>query len=64
MSRIKDTLNNEAFRAYVYRVLLALGSAAVFYGIATQEEIVMWTGILATVFNIMPAANTSTKPEV
>lgn len=50
-------------RAYIYRVLLAAGAVAAFYGWLSQEEILAWGGLVAVVLNILPTANTSIKPE-
>lgn len=36
---------NEHQRAYAYRILLALGTLAGVYGLATQEEIAAWVAV-------------------
>lgn len=34
-------------RSWAYRVLLALGPVAVFYGLVTAEEAALWIGVAA-----------------
>ena len=48
-------------RAYIYRVLVAAGAVAVFYGLLTSNEVATWLGFAAIVFNVLPTANTTTK---
>lgn len=55
-------------RKYVYSILVALGPVAVFYGLATQEEVALWLGVGGTVLagpaglvalnNLTPTAGT------
>ena len=54
---------NEKTRAYIYRILIALGAVATAYGLLTSEELAVWLGVAVSVLNIMPAANTSTDQE-
>lgn len=54
---------NEKVRAYIYRILIAVGAVALIYGLATSAEIAAWLGLAAVVLNVMPAANTSTNPD-
>lgn len=63
INKIRDWFSVEAHRAYIYRVLLALGAIAVFYGLISQEEVVLIAGAVTTILNIMPIANTSTKSD-
>ncbi len=60
MKTLKAWLSTERNRAYIYRVLSGGGLVAVSYGLVTAEEVVLWSGLVATVF-VLPAANTSTK---
>lgn len=55
------TIFSERNRAYIYRVLVAVGSLSAFYGLITADELPLWLGVAATVLNILPALNTSTK---
>lgn len=48
-------------RAWIYRVLIAIGLLVTFYGFMTQQEVALWLGLITTAFNLMPAANTSTR---
>jgi hypothetical protein len=48
----------ETTRAYIYRILIALGTVAMGYGYITADQIAMWLGLATAVLNIMPAANT------
>lgn len=50
-------------RAWIYRILVAVGVLAAGYGLLTDEQVVMWLGLATAIFNIMPSANTSTKPD-
>lgn len=36
-----------AHRRYVYSVLVAVGGAVVFYGVATGEEVAVWLNVAA-----------------
>lgn len=47
-------------RAWLYRVLLALGGVAVFYGWLSDSEVTLWGGVLTTVLMGLPVANTPT----
>ena len=58
-----NNLPSEQVRAYIYRVLIAVGAAAVAYGLVSSEELAVWLGVVTAVLNIMPAANTSTHVE-
>jgi hypothetical protein len=60
MSRITAWFSQERHRAYLYRVIVAGGGVAFFYGILSAEEVAVWSGLVATAF-ALPAANTSTK---
>jgi len=51
----------EKTRAYIYRILIAVGSLIVGYGLITANELALWLGLAVAVLNIMPTANTSTK---
>lgn len=52
---------SEQIRAYIYRLLMAAGAIAMFYGIMTNEELVVWLGFASVALNVLPATNTSTK---
>lgn len=54
---------NETTRAYIYRILIALGTIATGYGLITADEVALWLGLATTVLNIMPAANTKIDPD-
>ena len=53
----------EPVRAYIYRVLIALGSCAIIWGVLTGEQLAAILGACAAVLNILPALNTSTKSD-
>lgn len=53
----------EPVRAYIYRVLIALGSCAIVWGLVTGEQLAAILGACAAVLNILPALNTSTKSD-
>lgn len=48
-------------RAYIYRVLLAAGAVAAFYGLMSGEELAVWGGLAATALMVLPTANTPTS---
>lgn len=48
----------ETNRAYIYRILIAVGTLAVGYGLINADELVLWLGVATAALNIMPAANT------
>ena len=48
----------ETTRAYIYRILIAVGTLAMAYGLITADQIAVWLGLATAVLNIMPAANT------
>lgn len=50
-------------RAYAYRATMAAGGVAVFYGVISAQELVVWGGAIATVLMVLPVANTPTNPE-
>jgi len=53
---------NEATRAYIYRVLLAVQPLVLFYGIASQAEIALWLGVISAALGLgLASKNTSTK---
>jgi type IV secretory pathway TrbD component len=54
---------SERTRAYIYRILISLGSLAAVFGFITQDQIVAALGLAAAVLNVLPAANTSTRKE-
>lgn len=60
MEKLKAIFTQEV-RAYIYRVLIAVGAILATYGYLTQEELAQIVGLITIVLNVMPAANTSTK---
>ena len=52
---------SEKVRAYIYRLLMAAGAVAMFYGIITNEELAVWLGFASVALNVLPATNTSIK---
>lgn len=55
-------LQSERTRAWAYRVILAAGSLALVYGLASDEEVVAWTGFAAALLgNGVAAGHTSTR---
>jgi len=51
----------EARRAYIYRILLAVGALAAGYGLVTDNDLALWLGVATSILNIMPVANTHAK---
>lgn len=60
MSWLKNTFT-EPVRAWIYRVLIAVGAVVGVYGWLEANEVATWLGLAAVVLNVMPASNTSTK---
>lgn len=48
-------------RAWIYRVLIAVGVLVSGYGFMTSDQVAQWIGLAAVVLNIMPTTFTSTK---
>lgn len=53
----------EKTRGYIYRILIAVGSLVVGYGLITANELALWLGLAVAVLNIMPTANTSIRSD-
>jgi hypothetical protein len=51
----------EPVRAWIYRVLIAVGVALVGFGVISGEQWAMIGGVIVALLNVMPAGNTSTK---
>lgn len=51
-------------RAYIYRVLAAVGILALSYGVVDGNELAAWLGAAAVALNVMPIANTPVSTEV
>jgi hypothetical protein len=58
-----NNIFTETVRAYIYRVLIALGSVALVWGLVTGEQLAAILGAVAAILNIMPALNTTTKSD-
>jgi hypothetical protein len=54
---------NEKTRAYVYRILIAVGTLVAGYGLLTPNELALWLGVITAALNILPAANTTTSSD-
>ena len=53
---------NEATRAWIYRILLAVQPLVVAYGLASESEAVLWVSVASAVLGTgLASANTSTK---
>ena len=61
MEKIKGIFT-EPVRAWIYRVLMSAGVVALAYGLLTETEIATWLGLAGAVLNILPVANTTTRP--
>jgi hypothetical protein len=56
---------NEATRAWIYRVLLAIQPLIVAYGYATEEQTILWVGVASAVLGTgLATLNTSTSGDV
>lgn len=51
----------EKVRAWIYRVLIAVGALLVGFGLISGDDWALILGVCIAVLNIMPAGNTSTK---
>lgn len=45
-------VNNRELRKWIYSLIVAAGPLAVFYGLATAEEVALWLGFGASVLGI------------
>lgn len=60
----KMSFKNEATRAWIYRVLLAVVPILVFYGAIDESQVAVWLGLASSVLGFgLASANTSTKPQ-
>lgn len=58
------SLKNEATRAWIYRVLVAVVPILVFYGAVDESQIAVWLGLASSVLGFgMASMNTSTKKD-
>lgn len=53
-------LADQRTRGYLYRIIVAAGTVALFYGLLSATEVAVWAGLVATLFAV-PAANTPTR---
>lgn len=60
MSKIKSIFTEEV-RAWIYRILIAVGALLVTYGVLSADDLAVWMGVIVAVLNVMPAGNTSIK---
>ena len=58
------SFKNEATRAYIYRVLIALVPIALAYGIVDAKQLPIWLGLISALLGFgMASMNTSTKKD-
>ena len=48
-------------RAWIYRILIAVGALVAGFGWATSDQVALVIGVAVAVLNVMPASFTSTK---
>jgi hypothetical protein len=53
----------EQVRGYIYRILVAVGALVAGYGYMREDEVALWLGVAAVVFNSMPSFNTKVKKD-
>lgn len=51
-------------RAWIYRILVAVGALVAGYGFISGEQLALWLGVVTALLNIMPTGFTSTKHDV
>lgn len=51
----------EPVRAWIYRVLIAVGALLVGFGLISGDDWALILGVVVAALNVMPAGNTSTK---
>lgn len=54
---------NEKTRAYIYRILVAVGLLLAGYGVVSGEQLALWLGVVSATLNVLPAMNTTTKTD-
>lgn len=58
------SLKNEATRAYIYRVLVALVPILIAYGVVDSRQVAVWLGLASAFLGFgLASVNTSTKVE-
>ena len=50
-------------RAYIYRVAVAAGPLAIFYGLLTAEEVALWLGLGGTALALPSALALANTPK-
>lgn len=56
-----EWLKTRSNRVYIYAVGVATGPLFIYYGVADETEINLWSGVLLTVLGLTAAVNTSEK---
>lgn len=59
--KLVEWLKTRSNRVYLYGVGVATGPVLVYYGVADQQEISLWSGLLLTVLGLTAAANVNEK---
>lgn len=59
--KLVEWFKTRSNRVYLYAVGVATGPVLVYYGVADEKEISLWSGLLLTVLGLTAAANVNEK---
>ena len=52
---------SEPVRGWIYRIATAAFAVVTFYGLATADEVALWTGVIATLTNGLASTRTTIR---
>lgn len=61
MNKFLTWLKTRSNRVYLYGVGVATGPVLVYYGVADEKEVALWSGLLLTVLGLSAARYTNEK---
>lgn len=61
MNKFLAWLKTRSNRVYLYGVGVATGPVLVYYGVADEKEVALWSGLLLTVLGLSAARYTNEK---
>jgi hypothetical protein len=61
MKNFSTWFKTRSNRIYLYGVGVATGPVLVYYGVADEKEVALWSGLLLTALGLTAARNTNEK---
>lgn len=61
MTKFKTWFKTRSNRIYLYSVGIAVGPVLVYYGVADEKEVSLWSGLLLTILGLSAARYTNEK---